>query len=74
MIGVDQCEFDELEHDPEVKDDEDETDMNDMVCALSGRCSMEVESSYDIDECMYMLLLIPVVVDDLTRSGAVWSN
>jgi hypothetical protein len=42
VIGVDQCEFDELEHDPEVKDDEDETDMNDMVCALSGRCSMEV--------------------------------
>jgi hypothetical protein len=74
VIGVDQCEFDELEHDPEVKDDEDETDMNDMVCALSGRCSMEVISSYGIDECMYMLLLIPVVVDDLTRSGAVWSN
>lgn len=74
MIGVDQCEFDELEHDPEVKDDEDETDMNDMVCALSGRCSMKVISSYSIDEWMYMLLLIPVVVDDLTRSGAVWSN
>jgi hypothetical protein len=34
VIGVDQCEFDELEHDPEVKDDADDTDMNDMVRAL----------------------------------------
>jgi len=42
VIGVDQCEFDELEHDPEVKDDEDDTDMNDMVRALSGKCSIEV--------------------------------
>jgi hypothetical protein len=34
VIGVDQCEFDELERDPEVIDDADETDKNDMVRAL----------------------------------------
>jgi hypothetical protein len=33
VIGVDQCECDELEQDPEVKDDADDTDMNDIVCA-----------------------------------------
>jgi hypothetical protein len=32
---VDQCDCDELEQDPEVKDDADDTDMNDMVCAQS---------------------------------------
>jgi len=33
VIGVDQCEFDEDAQDPEVKDDAEDTDMNDMVCA-----------------------------------------
>lgn len=70
MIGVDQCEFDELEHDPDVEDDADETDMNDMVCALSRPVVIGKRGN----DRMYMLLLILVCIDDLTRPGAVWRN